>query len=266
MGSLTVAHALRAAHGARVALWGGPETGWLTPHPMALFGLGGALTCGTHKLDDWEGLTLHVLDAPARTVALRSVHGRFVCVSPDGRVACDKAAIGGWERLTLTQATPGSVTLSTREHGRPMFVGAAGGTGMHARADAAVGAARFALLDMAAARARFAHTNPALRLPAEPAAGGGALSPLAIAGIVAGSLLGAAALAGGIAAGVVASQQQQQQQQQHAAGRGSGGGSGGGGGGNSTSAQPDLPISPPSATHSPPQQRWQRRGTLSMRL
>ena len=204
LGSVTVAHALRSMHGQRVSLWGGPERGWVCPHPPKLFG-GGQVKSRVPKMGQWEVFTLQVRDASAGLVALQSSFGRWLAHLPSGELVADRKDVNAWETFTLAQHSAAEVTLSSSAHnGRVTFVSAAVES-MHARALTPGPAERFVLLDAGEAHRRYMDTNPAFLVPAaDPAK---RLSPLAIAGIVAGSLLGAAALAGGIAATVIAVQE-----------------------------------------------------------
>ena len=210
MGTITAAYALRRMHGKRIALWGGPELGWVSPAPVRVFG-GGEVKSRVPRLGEWECIDLQVLDAATGKVALRSVHERYLCALQDGSLVADKKAVGQWEQFELVQCDPATVALCSRAHngGRVVYVSAE-----HERMDvkaSAIGAPqRFVLFDAAEARKRYYDTNPAFKVPAKEAK----LSPLAIAGIVAGGLAAVAAVAGGIAAAVLSAQEAERKERE----------------------------------------------------
>lgn len=208
MGSVTVAHALNSMNGRNVSIWGGPDLGWVCPHPTNFFG-GGEVKCRVPRMGVWEQFTLQVLDAASGRVALRSVHDRWLCAHADGNAWCDKKAVGGWEQWQLRQVDPTAVALVSQAHhgGAPKFLSAAQER-MDVRSDGPGAAQRFVLFDTDEARKRYNQTNPAFKVPSERAQ----LSPLAIAGIVSGVLLGAGAIAGGVAAAVIAVERAQQRE------------------------------------------------------
>lgn len=205
-GTVTAAHALRALHGRKVALWGGADRGWVTMHPPKMWG-GGEVKSRGVRLNQWEQCTLHVLDAATGAVALRSAFDRWLCASPDGGLVADKKEVGQWERWTLTQVDPARVTLHCVAHGRPMYA-CADGERMDARPSSPAGAGtRFLLFDAEQAFKRYYNGNPVFTPPED--ARGAPLSPLKLAGIVVGALGSAALVAGGIAAAVLATQSAQ---------------------------------------------------------
>jgi hypothetical protein len=180
-----------AFDGRAVSVWGGPDRGWVCPHPPKMFG-GGEVKSRVPRMGQWELFHVRLTDPAARRVALRSVHDRWLCVTPDGGLVCDKKEVGMWEQLALVQADALGVALVSRAHhgGRPMFV-CAEDERMHARAGGHGPATRFLLFDAAEARKHYHDTNPSFRLPPEKTK----TSALAFAGMVGGALLGAAALA-----------------------------------------------------------------------
>jgi hypothetical protein len=108
-----------------VCIWAGPSTahagltadsGWLSPNLVTFFDAG-KVTGRVRTLGIWEVFSLKLVDAGAGTVALKTPHGRWLCVNPDcGRLTADKKEIGGWEQVKLEQVDPKTVNIVSYAH------------------------------------------------------------------------------------------------------------------------------------------------------
>jgi hypothetical protein len=193
LASTNVRWAVNHMNESLVCLWGGPDLGWCTAHPMKLFNLGGEFTSRDPKLGEWQCFTVIVRNAERNLIALRSSHGYFVCAEGDGRMVANRKVADSWETFELLQVDSSSVALRTA-HGD--IVSLQRGSTVDHKSSVVGDAERLVLFCGSSAKGQYYDSNPAGKLPSTLFGG---FSPLRIAGIVLGTLAVAGVVAGGIA-------------------------------------------------------------------
>lgn len=175
-----------------VSLWGGEDLGFIGAHPMKLFNLGGEVKSREHKLGEWQCFTVVVLNARHNLIALRSSHGFYLCADREGKMVANRKVADAWETFELIQVDSSSVALRT-SHGT--IVSLHGGADVIHKSCIISDSERLVLFCGASAKAQYYSSNPAGKLPASRF---GDLSPLRIEGILLGSLAVAGVVAGSI--------------------------------------------------------------------
>jgi hypothetical protein len=192
LASTNVRWAVTQMHEKLVCLWGGPDLGWCSAHPMKVFNLGGDVKSREPKLGEWQCFTVIILNANHNLIALRSSHGFFMCAEKDGRMVANRKVPDSWETFELVQVDSSTVALRT-VHGS--IVSLHSGAAVIHKSCIVSDTERLVLFCGSSAKAQYYNSNPAGKLPSRF----GDFSPLRIAGIVLGSLAVVGAVAGGIA-------------------------------------------------------------------